>query len=188
MTKQVSMKDMKAALLSRSMYPTQFDTGWVVIHRPFEPDNVGAESVGIGATEEEAIRNAYALLPAPPPQKKSKHDGMIRGFYHLAEAWYADANLKSRTDGLVDDITIGFYTSDGKGGTTGEFKISWTEELGGKLVPQLCVYDNAWEALSHFSDLLTAMEYLDNTNPTPQEFCEILTRLGITDLTPRKQS
>ena len=116
--------------------------------------------------------------------KKSKHEGMIRGFYHLKEAWYADVNLCNRFDGLIDEVLIGFYGPDGDQGTSGEFAIKWTE-LGGKLVPQLCVYDDAWDALTHFYDLLDAMKELNNTNPSPTDLCELLKRLGMKDLTPR---
>ena len=118
---------------------------------------------------------------------KAKHDGMIRGFYHLSEAWYADAILTNRYDGLIDEVLIGFYGPDGDQGTSGEFAVKW-EHLGGKLAPQLCVYDDAWEALSHFSDLLAEMAKLDSGSPSPTEFCELLTRLGIKDLTPRASS
>ena len=115
---------------------------------------------------------------------KAKHEGMIRGFYHLAEAWYADANLKNRYDGLIDEVMIGFYGEKGDRGTSGEFTVRWTE-LCGKLTPQLCVYDDGWDALSHFSDLLAEMAKLDSESPSPAEFCELLKRLGIKDLTPR---
>ncbi len=116
--------------------------------------------------------------------KKAKHDGLIRGFYHLAEAWYADANLKNRYDGLIDEVMIGLYGPDGDQGTSGEFVVKW-EHLGGKLTPRLCVYDDGWDALSHFSDLLAEMAKLDSESPSPLEFCELLKRVGIKDLTPR---
>ena len=118
---------------------------------------------------------------------KAKHDGMIRGFYHLSEAWYADANLTNRYDGLIEEVMIGFYGPDGDQGTSGEFAVKW-EHLGGKLTPQLCVYDDAWDTLSHFSDLLAEMAKLDSESPSPLEFCELLTRLGIKDLTLRDSS
>jgi len=200
---KLSVRDMEIALLGKSMYATEFDSdnvkGWVVIHRPFEPDNVGAERVGVGATKEEAIRNAYALLPQPVPAfaplkaklvaerltgATNKHEGKIRGFYHLSEAWYADANLKNRSDKIVDQVMIGFFGSYGEGGTTGEFAIEW-HDIGGKTHPRLQVFDDAWEALTHFSDLLVEMAKLDNTDPTPAEFCKLLIQLGIKDLTPR---
>lgn len=121
------------------------------------------------------------------PENKSKHDGMIRGFCHLKEAWYAEANLINRFDGLVDEINIGFYGPTGDAATTGEFKIRW-KVLGGHLVPQLCVFDDAWEALSHFSDLLEAMAKLKTKNPTATDLCKILKRLGIKNLTPRNKT
>ena len=118
---------------------------------------------------------------------KAKHEGMIRGFYHLSEAWYADANLTNRYDGLIEEVMIGFYGPDGDQGTSGEFAVKW-EHLGGKLTPQLCVYDDAWDTLTHFSDLLAEMAKLDKMSPSPAEFCELLTRLGIKDLTLRDSS
>jgi hypothetical protein len=118
---------------------------------------------------------------------KAKHEGMVRGFYHLSEAWYADANLTNRYDGLIDEVMIGFYGPDGDQGTSGEFAVKW-ENLCGKLAPQLCVYDDAWEALTHFSDLLAEMAKLDKMSPSPEEFCELLQRLGMKDLTPRDSS
>ena len=118
---------------------------------------------------------------------KAKHEGMIRGFYHLSEARYADANLTNRYDGLIDEVMIGFYGPDGDQGTSGEFAVKW-EHLGGKLTPQLCVYDDAWDALTHFSDLLAEMAKLDKMSPSPAEFCELLKRLGMKDLTPRDSS
>lgn len=116
----------------------------------------------------------------------SKHNGMIRGFYHLSEAWYADANLKNRRDGLIDEVMIGFYGPDGDQGTSGEFAVRW-KMIGGKLTPKLEVYNDAWEALTHFYDLLAEMAS-DPENPTPAEFCELLKRLGLKDLTPREST
>jgi hypothetical protein len=118
---------------------------------------------------------------------KAKHEGLIRGFYHLSEAWYADANLTNRYDGLIDEVMIGFYGPDGDQGTSGEFAVKW-KHLGGKLTPQLCVYDDGWDALSCFEDLLAEMAKIDKMSPSPAEFCELLTRLGIKDLTPRDSS
>lgn len=115
----------------------------------------------------------------------NKYKEMIRGFYHLKEAWYGDANLANRHDGLVDEVMIGFYGPDGEAGTTGEFCIQWID-LKGKACPQLQVFDDAWDALAYFSDLLEEMAKFDNKTPSPTEFCGILKRLGIKDLTPRK--
>ena len=110
---------------------------------------------------------------------------MIRGFYHLSEAWYGESHLKNRDD-VIDEINIGFFGPEGKGGTTGEFTIRW-ESVGGKVVPRLCVYSDGWEALAYFSDLLAALARIDSIDPPSTAVCRILKRLGIKDLTPRKR-
>lgn len=112
----------------------------------------------------------------------NKHAGMVRGFVILSEAWYAHAN---REPGQVDSIMIGYYNEE-MGGTTGEFEVQWIE-LAGKSVPRLKVFDDGWNALYEFRDLLQAMSALDNLNVTPQFFCKILIALGIKDLTRREQ-
>jgi len=114
----------------------------------------------------------------------SKHDGMIRGFSHTGDAWYAKACL----DGMpyIDCINIGFYADDGDGGTTGEFAIRWVK-LGGKITPSIEAFDDSWEALSHFKDLLDEMTKIDSKDVSAKEFCEILKSLGIKDLTKRNQ-
>lgn len=118
-------------------------------------------------------------------EKNSKHDGMIRGFYHLSESWYGEANLKRTcANDMVDSVAIGFYEDNGESGTTGEFAVTWNM-LGNKLVPFLKVYDDAWDALAFFSDVLAEMAKLDDKNTSPQEFCEMLKRQGIKDLTKR---
>jgi len=108
----------------------------------------------------------------------SKHVDCIRGFTHLSRAWYADANLKDAD--YVDEIVVGFYHPEG--GTTGEFAIKWAE-LGGKIVLKLSVYDDAWDALLNFKDLLELMAIADDQNITPDEFCILLRSLGIEDRT-----
>jgi hypothetical protein len=117
---------------------------------------------------------------------KNKHKDMIRGFCHFSEAWWADANMSYREDSFIDEIMLGFYGPGGDSYTTGEFGVRWTK-IAGKLMTRLEVYDDAWETLAHFSDLLAEMAKLNGTDPTPAEFCKILKRLGIKDLTPRKQ-
>lgn len=87
-------------------------------------------------------------------------------------------------DGVKDSISIGLYSSGG--GASGEFRIEWIE-LGDKLVPRLAAFDDAWSALQHFVDLLTAMAKLDDKNTTPQKFCEVLKSLGIQDRTERER-
>lgn len=102
----------------------------------------------------------------------SKHAGMVRGFYIV--------------DQTPEVIPIGFYVPDNSGITTGEFEVRWVE-LGGLSIPQLRTYDDGWNALYEFRDLLQAMSALDNLNVTPQFFCKVLIALGIKDLTRRDQ-
>ena len=118
----------------------------------------------------------------------NKHDGMIRGFHHLNSAWYAEA-CKTANRSYEDQVMIGFYHENGEGGTTGEFAVEWHKlypnDPTKPLAPCLCVYDDAWEALSHFSDLLAAMALLDHKDPTPEQFCSLLVGLGMKNITPR---
>jgi hypothetical protein len=110
---------------------------------------------------------------------KRNHEGMTRGFYHHAEAYYAkNAPLQD----AEDEIMVGFYD----GGTSGEFAIRW-EQLGGRSVPQLQAYDDSWSALVHFKDLLDAMASIDSENISPEKFCKLLVSLGIKDLTERER-
>ena len=70
------------------------------------------------------------------------------------------------------------------GGTSGEMSVRW-KELGGKNVPELQCFEDAWNTLASFTDLITEMGELDDECITPKEFCALLSRLGFKDLTPR---
>ena len=79
------------------------------------------------------------------------------------------------------DVMFGMY---GEGdGIYGEMAMEW-EELGGKEVPRLKVYDDAWEVLASFQDLLQKLAEVDNQNITQGQFVEILNGCGFEDLTP----
>lgn len=109
------------------------------------------------------------------------HTECKRKFINLSRAWYGDANLRGSE--VLDEITIGFYHPDG--GTTGEFTIRWIE-LGGEITPMLCSYDDSWDALWQFRDVLKKMVAKDGENPSPTEMCELLESCGIEDATPTK--
>jgi hypothetical protein len=109
------------------------------------------------------------------------HDGDIRGFYHLSEAWYGPANLPN--ENVVDEVTFGHFAPEG--GTSGEMSIKWYD-LGSKVYLCLECFDDAWSSLSTFTDLIVEIGKLDGEKPTPKEFCELLIRLGFKDLTPRE--
>jgi hypothetical protein len=118
--------------------------------------------------------------------KKCKGD--YRGFTHSGESWYHDV-LPFRGD-IVDEVFFGL--SCGGGGTHGEMKIEWIT-LSGKVVPRLQVFDDGWEVLNSFSDLLAEMAKVDTNNHswkdktiTPKEFCAILIRCGFKDNTERE--
>lgn len=107
------------------------------------------------------------------------HADCKRQFIQLSRAWYADANLRGGE--VIDEITMGFYHKDG--GTTGEFAIRWIE-LSGSKTPMLCSFDDSWDALWQFRDVLEVMATMDGTNPTPEEICKMLVSVGVEDNTP----
>ncbi len=109
------------------------------------------------------------------------HDGCVRGFYVLSQSWYGRVNMAVSPD-LIEEITIGMYHPEG--GTTGEFAIRWAM-LSGKPTPRLEAFDDAWHALTQFSDLLRWMASLDDENPSPQRVADALMALGVKDLTER---
>lgn len=106
------------------------------------------------------------------------HTNCKRQFTQLSRAWYADANLPQGNK--VEIITIGFY--DPEGGTTGEFEVSW-QKVGGRLTPKLTSFDDSWNALFNFSDMLEAMADIDSEDISPEDFCKLLLELGIEDAT-----
>lgn len=106
------------------------------------------------------------------------HEECKRGFTHLSKSWYGKANLDRSHE--VDSVTVGFYHP--KGGTTGEFTFTW-EELGGKVTPKLTAYDDSWNALFLFGDMLEEMAAIDGEDITPDDFCNMLVSVGIENMT-----
>lgn len=109
----------------------------------------------------------------------NKHKDCKRQFTHLSRAWYGRVNLDNRSE-TVDEINIGFYHPEGS--TTGEFYIRWYS-LGNSNVPCLECYDDGWDALWNFKDMLEKLAEIDGTDITPLEMCELLVSLGIEDAT-----
>ena len=107
-----------------------------------------------------------------------KHDGCRRGFHWLSKAWYAEATLRGSE--TIDEIMLGFYASEG--GTTGEMCIRW-EDCAGKSTPRLIVFNDAWDALACFRDVIEALADLDSTDPPPEEIALLLLECGFADLT-----
>jgi hypothetical protein len=104
------------------------------------------------------------------------HKGAHKGFVHLSRTWYAKHAL--RAGDIIDEVMFGFYY--GGGGTSGEMSVRWSE-LGGAIVPRLEVYDDAWDALNEFKDVIEKMAEVDGENINPEQFCKILLSCGFRD-------
>jgi hypothetical protein len=108
-----------------------------------------------------------------------------RSFTHCSEAYYAKS--LPLPPGVVDEFFFGL--SCGGGGTHGEMKMEF-RELGGDIVAELQVFDDGWEVLASFTDLLAEMAKVNTTSSndksiTPKEFSEMLIRCGFKDQTQR---
>jgi hypothetical protein len=90
--------------------------------------------------------------------------------------------MRNKKD-FIDEINLGFYDDDG--GTTGEFCFRWVM-LGNKPVPKIVAFDDSWDALWQFRDVLEKLAVLDDTNPTPGTIRSLLTSLGVEDTTKTK--
>lgn len=111
------------------------------------------------------------------------HGRSKRGFHHTGAAWYSKI-LNDRSDDVVDEVSIGLYLPDG--GTTGEFLIRW-RKLAGDAVPQLCAFDDSWDALRQCADLIDKLAEHDNENMTPLALCDLLKECGFEDMTQRER-
>jgi len=100
---------------------------------------------------------------------------LFRGFHWSNKAWYAEAN--NIKNGCV---TFGIYSTEG--GTTGEMTMKWIE-LCGDLIPRLEVFDDSWEALASFKDLVDALGLVNGKYITDEEFVKILLGCGFMDIT-----
>lgn len=106
------------------------------------------------------------------------HTECKRGFTQLSKAWYGPASMERSTN--IDEVTIGFYCPDD--GTTGEFRVVW-EKLAGRITPCLMAFDDGWNALFNFGDMLESMADIDGENISPDDFCKLLVALDIENLT-----
>ena len=103
-----------------------------------------------------------------------------RQFIQLTRAWYASACLP-RSDGATDDILL---TLGDK--LPGEIVIRWVP-IGTDAVARLQVFEDSWQALSHFGDVLEGLAELSGTNPSPGRICQLLRECGIEDATPAEK-
>jgi len=103
------------------------------------------------------------------------HSGTERAFIWSSRAWYSDSVRGG------EEIMFGMYSKGG--GTTGEMGMRWIDFGRNKKAPQLQVFDDAWETLAMFPDLIKVLGEHDNKNITPQEFVDILKACGFADFT-----
>ena len=76
-------------------------------------------------------------------------------------------------------IVFGIYRKEG--GTAGEMSMRWSD-LGLDSVPYLHCYDDAWNILPEFSDLIAKMAEVNNKNITQDQFIDILLSCGFVDM------
>lgn len=107
---------------------------------------------------------------------RDKHEGCVRGFRIRSESWYGRF---LNSVGCCEEIMIGMYADDDRGGgTSGEFAIRWLH-VGGRQVPRLEVFDDAWNAL------LKWLASVDGRNVTPRQVADALVSMGVKDMTQR---
>ena len=106
-----------------------------------------------------------------------------RGFIHLREAWYAEPNIRDRTDGLIDEVMVGVYHE--RRGTDGEFRVAWYRLQDNRPpVPRLEVFsDGLHIALTEFADVMSWLAAHPH-DFSAREFCDILVAQGVVDMTP----
>jgi hypothetical protein len=105
------------------------------------------------------------------------HANCIRGFHWGDRAWYAHA---------LTEHSISFGMYEPGGGTSGEMTMVW-KNLCDKAVPKLECFDDGWNALSLFTDLIQKLGERDDENISQEKFVEILLACGFTDMTEYNQ-
>lgn len=107
------------------------------------------------------------------------HSGCKRAFIRPNRAWYSTTEKEN-------EVNFGMY--DDEGGTSGEMTMAWVQlGLGGRSVPQLQVFDDAWSALASFGDLVQELGRADGENISPSEFVDILIKCKFRDKTEYKE-
>lgn len=99
----------------------------------------------------------------------------MNAFYQYSRMKYAAMLPREK---FVDELMVGDYCEDG--GTAGEFSIRW-EELGGKLVPHVGMFDDSWDLFVKMRPLFDALAEHHDNNLNPAEMVALLTKLGFKD-------
>lgn len=110
----------------------------------------------------------------------NKHAGCRKVFVQLSRSWYRNAHRQMNTSDAIEIFMIWFRHPEG--GTTGEFQVQWVL-LGGRAVPRLEVFDDAWHALASMPELIEALANVNGKNIAPADFCKMLIELGFSDET-----
>jgi len=108
------------------------------------------------------------------------HEGGKRAYIRSSKAYYASV-LKERVSFL-----IGSYYAEG--GTTGEVEVEFIELRKDKpLAARLKAFEDSWNALWLFKDLIEKMAEIDGQEIQEPEFCQLLDSLGIIEITEYKR-
>ena len=103
-----------------------------------------------------------------PEEKEQLESEYFRSYTDLRK-------YKNQVSGGQDEIMFALHSPGG--GVTGEIAMKWIP-LAGRMVPQLQSFDDSWQVLSCFTDLLDKLSDVDGENITPDEFIKILESLG----------
>lgn len=113
----------------------------------------------------------------------TEHGERLRRQYSVtSRAWYADSALpRNNRDNVVDEVTVGHYSTDG--GSTGEFEIKLVQMEGPAKPPamQVCVFTDAWHLFKYEIGLFQRLALLED--PTLAELERVLQIEGFTDKT-----
>jgi len=105
-------------------------------------------------------------------------------FIILSQAWYAAANLAPPCE-IIDEVRFALLAP--KQGNTSEMAIQWIN-LNGNPPAKLVVYDDAWNALAAFPDVIQQLGEIGKKVPTPDDIASILKKCGFVDATPRERA
>lgn len=106
-----------------------------------------------------------------------------RQFHQLSRSWYGKDTLKDRK--YTDKIMFGMYIDND--GCEGEMAMGWYN-IGKGTIPtaKLEVFEDSFNELNKFIDVIKELAKCDNEGIQPDEFCEILKSCGFEDRTQEK--
>lgn len=110
---------------------------------------------------------------------------MKRSFIILSDAWYAEANLKNRQDGVMNEVTL-LITPDENRQEMGEVSFKFHSFGGGRTGIKFEVFNDAWFVLPYIQDVLD--ELAQKQAWSVGSIKDLLLRLGFEDTTPRTRT